>query len=426
MLDPNEVITARTKIEKVIVRWMTEDDIMFNIMCMLDKNASTSQKTIGIKVNGSNTTPSIEFNPKFVLKVSEEVLEAVILNEGYKILLKHATTRLREPRTISSLASQITTIQLLDQIDTGTTISEFAYGPEDFGLEKNLYFEEYHRQLSNDSDNVDKQIQKNRVQSKASGPADKFKNVATGGDEQGSGPGDDEPQDFENEQEAMNEYFDPESTSNKDWGSNDMFDAEMKNMIDNKKGSSKSWGKYTGGFIEQIVAAYETKISFREILRRFNTSVTRTSQYDTRMKVNRRYGLKAPGKARKTISKIIFAIDVSGSMSSLELSHGLKTMNSICKHSDVEYVIFDTEIKDHGKFKHAQNSFKVAGRGGTDFSCICDYANENKVDGLVIFTDGEAPPPQRKPKCRTLWLLTGKTRNAPVDWGFKAHLDLND
>lgn len=426
MLDPNEVITARTKIEKVIVRWMTEDDIMFDIMCMMDKNASITQKTIGIKVNGINFAPSIEFNPKFVLKVSEEVLEAVILNEGYKILLKHATTRLREPRTIASLASQITTIQLLDQIDTGTTISEFAYGPDDFGLDPNLYFEEYHRQLSNDSDNVDKQIQKNRVQSLSSGPADKCKNGTTGGDEQGSGPGQDDPQEFESEKDALNEYFDPESTSNKDWGANDMFDAEMKNMIDNKKGSSKSWGKYTGGFIEQIVAAYESKISFREVLRRFNTSVTRSSQYDTRMKVNRRYGLKAPGKARKTISKIIFAIDVSGSMSSLELSHGLKTMNSICKHSEVEYVIFDTEIKDHGKFKHATNSFKVTGRGGTDFSCICDYANENKVDGLVIFTDGEAPPPQRKPKCRTLWLLTGKNRSAPVDWGFKAHLDLND
>jgi predicted metal-dependent peptidase len=86
-------------------------------------------------------------------------------------------------------------------------------------------------------------------------------------------------------------------------------------------------------------------------------------------------------------------------------------------------VEFDTEIKMVEKnFNRARSTFKVMGRGGTDYSHIVDMADKEKVDGLIIYTDGMADAP-RKPKCKVLWLMSQKNYNPPVDWGFRVHLN---
>jgi predicted metal-dependent peptidase len=99
-------------------------------------------------------------------------------------------------------------------------------------------------------------------------------------------------------------------------------------------------------------------------------------------------------------------------------------INSVCRHAEIEYVLFDTEIKlVEKKMKKAKDKFKIKGRGGTDFEMMCRYADKNKADGMIIFTDGYAPAPNPPKSCKVLWLLTNKQNKPPVDWGFVAHLD---
>ena len=94
------------------------------------------------------------------------------------------------------------------------------------------------------------------------------------------------------------------------------------------------------------------------------------------------------------------------------------------RHAEITYLLFDTEIKAvETKFKTARDTFKVLGRGGTDFELVCQYANEHSADGLIIYTDGGAAAPTMPKKTKVLWLLTNNKLKAPVDWGFHAYLD---
>ncbi len=224
--------------------------------------------------------------------------------------------------------------------------------------------------------------------------------------------------------EALKEYWNPNGTANQDWGENTLMDANIENFVNDRKSSGEQWGKYTSDFQVDIIAANEPKISWKEMVRRFNTSVISGHNVTSRKKVNRRYDLDSPGRRRVYKSKIIFAIDVSGSMSDDDVAEGFAVINSVSRHAEIDYVLFDTEIKDvQKKMRKAKQTFKVTGRGGTDFTEVVQYANDNKADGLIIFTDGDAGSVSKPKYSKVLWLMHSKDQKPPVDWGFIAHLD---
>lgn len=208
-------------------------------------------------------------------------------------------------------------------------------------------------------------------------------------------------------------------------GENEMLDADVQTMVDEYKGSSQKWGKHSGNALASIVAANTPKISYKEVIRRFNTSVTTSKQISTRMKPNRRFGLEAPGRRRVYTTKILFALDVSGSMSDEDIAEGFAVVNACCKHAEVHWMTFDTEIHDIAtKMKKAQNMFKVCGRGGTEPAPVLAYADEHKYDGVVIFSDMDFYSNQKKPRrAKVLWLGSTKTAKNPTDFGHYACLD---
>ena len=137
----------------------------------------------------------------------------------------------------------------------------------------------------------------------------------------------------------------------------------------------------------------------------------------------RRLCAAAPGHRREYKSKVLFAVDVSGSMSDREISEAFAIINNVCRKSKLSYLLFDTEIKIVEKnFKKAKTSFKVIGRGGTDIAKVFRFAEENKFDGVIVFTDGEmeqcVPPKTGK----LLWLLTSPDKKPPIPQGYVAHI----
>jgi predicted metal-dependent peptidase len=143
------------------------------------------------------------------------------------------------------------------------------------------------------------------------------------------------------------------------------------------------------------------------------------------MKLNRRYGLNAPGYRRQYTTEVVFAIDSSGSMSDEDLAEGFAVVNSGCRHAKVHYILFDTEITmEETNVRKAKRTFKVTGRGGTNFQKVIDYADKMKADGLIIYTDGCAPAPSKPNHSRkVLWLMSKKEQKPPVDWGYVTHLN---
>ena len=430
----NQIIAdAVKKMESVVSGWFTSDAVMLGAWCLVDKIPDPRQKTFGI--DSRSNPPCIRYNPYFVNSLPQEYLEAVMVSEGFKILLKHCTTRLQKPKAICNMASQIT----INSCVMGSVIDKQmfanALNSKDFELEENQWLEYYFRQLLDNlpktldkvSEKFDKDIKENDGLPQPQG-GQQDEGEGEEGEQKGSGgQGDTDKQGyqkFSSPSNAMKEYFDPSSTANQDWSENDMLDADVKNMVDEKKGSTKQWGKFTGNAMNQIVAANTPKISYKDILRRFHNSVISTKQIASRMKVNRRYDLAQPGHRRIYKSKLIFAIDASGSMSDEDLKEGFAVVNTLCKHSQITYILFDTEIKIvETKFKKAKKSFKVTGRGGTDFQDVIHFANKHKSDGMIIYTDGCASPPTKPDHTKILWLLTKKEYKPPVEWGMRATLD---
>lgn len=413
MADRNK---AEKRMDKIVANWYLDDFMMLGAWSLVEKIADKNQKTLGIDTKC--LPPTIRYNPNFINSLTDEVLEAIMASECFKLLLRHPTARLKKPKEISALSSTVTVDQLIMKNLVNTDgLKDAIPMPSDFGLGADSYYEEYFRQLMDKIQNTENKIEKMFGPPPDSSEKEDYSDDDKDKDEDGF-------QKFDKQKGAIKSYMDPRGTSSQDWGDNDILDAEVENFVNNYKGSSKMWGKFSGDAMGQIVAANTPKISWKEVVRRFNTSVQTSMQVATRMKPNRRFDLDAPGRRRVYTTKILFAVDASGSMSDEDVAEGFAVINSVCRHAEVNYVLFDTEIKIiETKLKRAQKTFKIGGRGGTDPTPVLKYVDEHKYDGLVVYSDmyfGSNLPKPRK--CKVLWLGSIKDSKAPVDWGFHANL----
>lgn len=115
----------------------------------------------------------------------------------------------------------------------------------------------------------------------------------------------------------------------------------------------------------------------------------------TRMRPSRRTGFENMGSVRRFTSRILVALDVSGSVSSEALGYFLGVANSAFKYgiTEIDVIQFEMYVTVKDRLRHALKETFAFGRGGTDFQVPVDYAAKGGYDGLVIVTDGEAPPP---------------------------------
>lgn len=421
-MDQNILDKAKQKMDRVIFSLWRKDAVMFGALSMLDKIPDPNYDTMGIDTS-CNDRVSLRYNPNFLLAISIERLELVLVIEGLRILLRHCTTRLREPGNISHLASSLAIDQLmnsdLEKLLQG--LDEVMPDPKRFGLPDNQAYEEYFRSLLEKQDKTNKMIQ--QIWNSMS-QEEKEKAIQEAMNGQGEDEGEGESyKDFENEQEAMKEYSNPNGNSNQKWGKNNRFDADVKAFIDKVRSKTKMWGKYTASAQAGILEAVTPKINCKDIIRRFSSSILTGKTVPSRMKINRRWDIERPGYRRTYKPNIIIGLDNSGSMNDEDLQFGFGLVNKILYFAQITFIQFDCEIQIIEKnFNKARKCFSVKGRGGTNFQPIFDYAEKNKCDGLIVFTDGCAPP-VLEPKFKVLWIMSQKGQTPPVNFGMVTHLD---
>lgn len=163
--------------------------------------------------------------------------------------------------------------------------------------------------------------------------------------------------------------------------------------------------------LDKINAIEPPKFDWKGYIRRFAAGSVKSYTKLTRSRPNRRIeGL--PAVKIKPKKHILVAIDTSGSVSNGELQEFMQEIYHIYKTGSVVTVVHaDTAIAWKGPFD-PNAEWKVHGRGGTDFTPVVDYYNENlrKYNCLIYLTDGEAPAPENKPKGKTLWVLSQRSR----------------
>ena len=178
------------------------------------------------------------------------------------------------------------------------------------------------------------------------------------------------------------------------------------NRINKAISTTKLAGRDISGDIEaRIKLVNVSVVKWQKLLKDYLAKLGET--YYTYSRVNRKYmhsGKLMPGprtseENSKKLSKIVLAIDTSGSMFSDEnLSYLLSVATGIVKNykADGEIIYWDTGITATGTFKDQKSLIKtkVVGGGGTDINCVFEYLDKKypkKFDMpslVLVMTDG--------------------------------------
>ena len=133
------------------------------------------------------------------------------------------------------------------------------------------------------------------------------------------------------------------------------------------------------------------------------------------------------------IKKILFMVDVSGSMSNEQICECFNEINAAILqfNGKIEGHIgfFDATVKKVVPFDQDTDVLAIRpyGRGGTNFHAVFEYVQENMADDLptkiVILSDGEAVYPKEEEALGipVLWIINNKKNNPP--WGQVVRLD---
>lgn len=391
--------------------WFLTEPLMFSVWC-----------THTLEVNSKMCVPMrtgkmrIEYNPEILSSWTRSAIEERLRFEVIRILLGHpyqrqpykakkATLGVASDVTLTSSYHRIGTIKLPDglQYEKGLCFEEY-YSLVEAYLDKNLKSPKYEIEgLIDDggggaSDDADTGGESGG-ESLPSESEDKQMSLDELEDALSSIMNDDEEEDEndtgDSDEEELKEIAEGAEESAELWEEDQLAQEQIKDMV-RRAQRSKQWGSIGGGLKDEIEATTIVRIDYRTILSGFRASVLSSRRRLTRMIPSRRYGFQYMGSKREFATRLLVAIDVSGSVDDKQVAQALSIINRFFKYGveNVDVIRFDVEV--HGEplsMKKAQKSIQIEGRGGTDFQKAIDYFLDNRYDGLIMITDGYASVP---------------------------------
>ena len=424
---------ARYRIARIVEKWLLVEPLL---LATWTSHALVSEPRIQtIRVQRGR----IEYNPEFIEQLSDRHLEATLRFEALRILLKHPYSRRQAHSAISYAASNLTLQEYL-QTELPFPRARDIFG--DRSYDKQFFEFYYHKLLDQESPTEPSPSPEEtttvRAEHSTTVRAERSRSPRTGevapasgsSGSSGSSQSESEPELAEESESTSDKgdrppdgppdllevYTDPNLSgveNTNQWDRDELLSDRLDELVRMAQ-ANDSWGSIGGKLREQILANLHPKLDYRAVLRKFRTSILSLSRRLTRMKPNRRYGFAYMGSRRDFTTRLLFAIDVSGSMGTEELRQGFSVVNRFFNYGvpAIDVIQFDTEITtDVMTFRRAQREVKLTGRGGTNFDPVLAYLEEHRdYDGLIIYTDGYAPcpaPPQNR-RTRILWLFVSE------------------
>lgn len=329
----------------ILERWFITEPPLFSILC-LHELVQNAQMSCPLR----SGRKKLEYNPDIVREMSDDGLEEALRAEAVRLLLKHPYER--RPEGCSQKA-----MGLGSNLVVGDNYKHPRFRietPEDFGLKTGMSYEWYARMVEQQNE--------------------------SGG--QGGDDGDEDGQQgMSDKHRDLAELWDEDELT-----------VQMINEVIN---TTKSWGSLGGNFAELLQASVKAKINWRNIFAGFRASIISSKRKLTRMKPNRRTGFDNMGSVRRFDTKLLVAVDVSGSISTESLKYFYGVINSAFRYGfeSIDVIQFDCGVRAVHNLKKVIKDVAIVGRGGTSFQEPIDYAHENGYDGLVVLTDGYAPEP---------------------------------
>lgn len=332
----------------ILEQWFIMEPPLFQVLC-IHELVPNEQMTCPLR----SGRKKLEYNPLIVNEMSDAALEEALRAEAVRLLLKHPYERRPEGCSQKSMG-------LASNLVVGDNYSHPRFRietPKDMGLKSGMSYEWYARE-------IEKQPE--------------------GG---GGGSSDEDGDDQQSESPAGDKHRDLAEL----WEEDEL----TVQLINGVIASTKSWGSISGNFAELLTNSLKAKINWRNVFAGFRASIISSKRKLTRMRPNRRTGFDNMGSVRQFDTKLLVAVDVSGSISTESLKYFYGVINSAFRYGfdSIDVVQFDCGISSVMNLKKVVKEMGVFGRGGTSFQEPIDFAHKNGYDGLVMLTDGYAPEP---------------------------------
>ena len=209
----------------------------------------------------------------------------------------------------------------------------------------------------------------------------------------------------------------------------ELVNASVSMMNDEKR------GLMPGHFLSQVEAVNKpAELSWQAILKKYVGTIS-SNKRKTRMRLNRRQPERfdLSGRVDDKVLKIAVAIDTSGSVDDAMIGKIFNEIFAILAKRKHEITVIECDAEVQRVYKAQSRSdikLKVAGRGGTRFTPVIEYVNDNKYfrDALLIyFTDGYGESKIPKPMTyRNIWVVFGDSRHLSLHESYGVTLTLKD
>lgn len=394
-------MTALERIQQETEQWFLTEPLFFTIYCTHRLKMNANMQCALRSGQGR-----IEYNPEVIDGVKDAILSAMLRVEMIRILLQHPYARQPlgcKPEMLHKASDMvISPAYHLGQIDLTR--------PEEYGLPTGQHYEWYAKRLCEMGvhRDGDKPSEGNSCTNKQKGedvsePSKEGNNQAQNISQGSLGP--------EQGQSLEQRLAEDDGTDYTALWEEDSFQSRM---ITDIVHSTTQWGSISGGMVELIKKAADGKIDYRNVLRAFRSSILSQKRCLTRMRPSRRFGFEQMGSRYDFVTRLLIAIDTSGSVGSEELGRYFRIITTFFKYGvqEIDVLMFDQALQGKplklDEAKKNKTQFEVKGRGGTCFQVPIDYVKEHPgYDGLIIITDGYAPTPDVPPhlKAKLLWVI---------------------
>ena len=380
-------MTVGERIKTISQDWFLTEPLIFAVLCT---HAIKRNDNMGCDMRCGKGL--IEYNPERLEQFDDNQLALRLKAEVVRIILKHPYQRqpYNPRRDVMRLSSDLT---LADNLEGMDTIG--LEPPHVFDIPRDQAFEQYYSLMADQVLQLEQDADGNGIPIAMDMPND------------GSGEAG----------ELTDDLLEADAGASL-WEEDELMSEKVNHEIETAQRCNQ-WGSLGGDLRALIESTLVSKQNFRAILSQFRASILSTKRHLTRMRPNRRYGFDAMGSQYAYSTRLLVAVDVSGSVPDEDIKKFLAVINRFFKQGieSIEVIQFDSKITTDKPMllKQASNGIRVIGRGGTNFQPAIDFYYEHEeYDGLVFLTDGYAAMPTLPDNKRhkpLAWILTAQGGN---------------
>lgn len=340
------------------------------------------------------------WNPDFFSTLTKQEIRGVLVHEFYHFVFGHLSTRRKQPHKLWNISTDLAINSIILSTNRSDTINlpDIVLLPgreptmkdcESYSKEQREAITKIHKKiaslpLSKSSEWYHKELKEEYEEC-----AEAMGNYEMTLD----------AHEWDNIPEDMKEYIEGRVRS---------IVEQAANFADSHSGG---WGDIPSEIREGIRRMISSNINWRFVLRQFLGSTIRGGRNVSIKRINKRYPYVHPGITKGYTSKILVAIDESGSVDDKMLTEFFSELSSLARRTTFDIIHFDCACSENDIYtwkKGSQPALLRKKTGGTDFDAPSDVFNDPKNkgrwDGLLIMTDGAAPKP--KPvRGKRAWVL---------------------